>query len=441
MNITFGEDLSTQVLNSVNTTWGLATNATYQQDVYASWSTDDFMRNASGYYYVYDTTKELLLIKRASKGDPVLTGEPTAVTFTAAAAAGAMGIFISSKDPILDGSTITFADKSTTTLKLAADGSYTLAAPLTAAQAVGAIAVIQATVITDRTVAATSTVATSISMSDISNIVVGMTVHTYGYDGVITAIDTVNKVLTLTTTSTNLPMAGAPLYIAWVNGPATKIHSVGDIIYDASGTAVQKTERANIYTVSMIIFDAKLYASEASSDVTFVANLGKTVSDKAHTLDNLRASIGGTLGETLDLYFRPYRTIGTATFDIGDGQTQTMNLDQSYAVSYLVTSAVKQNTALTELITNSTALTTSNALGRGTISADALSETLKTLFSTSIQSVSVSGIDETDIRAATVTTDGVVPSLGRELVVGEDGLLKLMPTIGVTFRSSPTGAS
>lgn len=440
-SITFGEDLSTQILNSVNTTWGLATNATYQQDVYATWAGDEFLRNSSGLYYVYDTGKELLLIKKASKGDAVLTGMPTAVTFSTAASAGAMGIRITSTAAILDGSTITFSDKTTATIKLAADGSYTLSTPLATAQAVGAIAVVQSTVITDRTVASASTVATSITMSDISDIVVGMTVHTYGYDGVITAIDSVNKVLTLTTTSTNLPMAGAPLYIAWTGGPANKIHSVGDIIYDASGSPVQKTQRSNVYTVSMIMFDAKLYASEATADVSFVSSLGKTVSDTAHTLDTLRASIGGTLGETLDLYFRPYRTIGTADFDVGDGQTQTMNLDQSYAVSYLVPSAVKQNTDLTTLITNSTAQTVSDYLGRGIVSSDAISKQLNLLFATSIQSASVSGIDETDIRAASVVTDGVTPSLGRELVVGEDGLLKLMPTIGVTFKTAPSETS
>lgn len=441
VSITFGEDLSTQILNSVNTTWGLATNATYQQDVYASWSSDEYLRDSNGYYYVHDTGKELLLIKRASKGDPVLTGMPIAVTFTTAASAGAMGIRISSQNPILDGTTITFADKTTATLSHAADGSYSLSTPLSAAQAVGDIAVIQSTVITDRTVAAASTVATSIAMSDISNIAVGMTVHTYGYDGVITAIDPVNKVLTLTTDSTNLPMANAPLYIAWANGPANKIHKVGDIVYDSSGSPIQKTERANVYTVSMILFDAKLYASEATADVAFVGALGKTVSDKAHTLDSLRASIGGTLGETLDLYFRPYRTIGTADFDIGDNQTQTMNLNQSYSVAYLVESAVKQNTVLTTLITTATAQTTSSYLGRGIISSDALSKKLGALFATSIQAVSVSGIDETDIKATAVKTDGVTPSLGRELVVGGDGLLKLMPTIGVTFKTSPSETS
>ena len=210
----------------------------------------------------------------------------------------------------------------------------------------------------------------------------------------------------------------------------------GDTRYDANGNVILTQAAQNVYGVQMVQFDARLFASQDASDEAYVSALPATFAAKAHALDSVRSD----LGERTYMYYRPYRTIGTATWGIGDGNTAVLPLATSYSVTYYVIEAVLNNATLTDEIKSDT-VTLINAYTQDntTLSIATLTQLITAQFGDNIVSADLSGIFRNDSYKTIALQDkGVSPSVAKLLVMDPNGSLYLTPDITITFVLDPS---
>ena len=461
VGIQFGEDISTIVFNPINVTWGATEYKTYPSDVDDTWETDLFRTDSTGNVEVYQTDTGVYLNPIFVVDDPKFYTGGYFFTTTALTPNGGLvstGTLTTINDhpsanpkltDLLLGAQVTY-NGITTSIK-AIDpvaGTITLADPTTALLPVGTSFTIQPMCLSDSSAYALAqdvSDATSLTFtSDLAKtICIGMVIRTFGYSGTVSAVNTTTGVITVVPDATNSLLPKAGMVCTFFNPKGTRLlrYKAGATVLNTQTLEPQVVDadsRSNIYAVTMVHFDYKLFASQSDSDVTFAQSLPNILSTKAHTLDKVRDSFI----ENFELYFRPLRTFGTTTFDVGDGDTKILNLAQSFTVTYYVTDTVKKNTDVTDLITSSTATIVGNYLTQDDISSDELSALLKTTFASQVTAVSVSGIDEiADLRVASVLESGVSPSLGRKLTVLANNTLTTVPDITVIFKIKATAVS
>lgn len=217
------------------------------------------------------------------------------------------------------------------------------------------------------------------------------------------------------------------------NAPYVYQHRKGDTVLDEMGNPLITTDRRNIYMVDMVQFDARLYASEVINDVNYVKNLPLELSQKSHSLDTIRDD----LLERTYLYYKPYRTIGTARFIAGNQTTINLNLNLALSLIYYVPLAVYQSTQLKEVMTNTTIdLLTEYFENNTLISVTDIATKLKSHFSENVISIDINGIDDnTTLQTVVVNDDYVSPSVAYILRLREDNLIALEPNINIKYKT------
>lgn len=443
--IQFGEDMSALLYNIVNTTWSSQVYSTYTEDVYQTYSKDGYLFSADGtivsQVVTSGTTKSLQLVKIYSKGDPVLSGAPitTIISQTQSIPTNVINVenvqgyligMIVSGIGIQPGTTITGIDSTAQTLTL----SNTPTA-VVSGNGVSALSPL----ITQSIYTAQAEASPVITLTDATSVVPGMTV--YGLNipegTTVQSIDSDNNTNTITLSSaTTAPLpAGALVYIVNLTGPKLYLHRVGDLKVDASGASVLVNDRSNVFRVTAPLFDARLFASQDATDVAFMNALPALISTTAHQLDTVRQN----MFERTSLYYVPYKTLGTATFGIGDGNTSQLSLALSFTVTYYVTDAVKNNTSLTETMTSQTIELLENYVTQGSIAIFEIYELLNDNLGGNFVSVDIGGINnDPSLQTLVVETSQAVPSIARVIDQAADGTLYLSPDITVNYKLTAT---
>ncbi len=445
MDITFGEDLSSLIFNTVTTTFGPTLYATYPETTYYTQATDVYL--SSGTSFVYrtlpaqgNTAASVQLIKIASKGDPVLTGQDFTLTSTADAPLGTNLLTVADTTGILIGSPVSGLGISSGTVVSApiTPTTLTLSTALTVDQPLGsAIIVANRNVTTTVSTTQTSGHQTTLALTSTAGIVAGMTVFAFDVPAGVTVASVTSSGITLSASSTAIILSGAVLYISNLNGPKSVQYPAGTNKLDPTGNPLALAARTNVYNVAMAQFDARLYASQAAADVAYVASLPTALVTNAHALDSLRAE----LVEQTYLYYVPRRTIGTATFGTGNNATTQLSLGIGLNVVYYVSAAVIANTDLCNIIEASTITLISNYMGNSVISSSGIADVLSTAFGNNVESIDVSSIDRIpNIYTVAITDTSVQPSVAYILEQKSDGTLAIVPDITITFVLSPTGS-
>ena len=125
-------------------------------------------------------------------------------------------------------------------------------------------------------------------------------------------------------------------------------HAKGDIRYDSAGKPIVVSARNKVYYLSAIFIDSKVFASERTAELDFVAGVYKTVAQYFATIRKLQEQ----LLERTYVYFKAVRSTGTATFNLGDGVTSNNNIELSFKINCYVQSYVKQDEAIQKQIIN-----------------------------------------------------------------------------------------
>ena len=434
--LVLGENLSSLINNSVNTTWGAATFETYPSTVYQKYAHDVYLRDSSGNYVtrVNTQTGTVELVLLYSAGQNILSGQNLQVTITETPLTISTTISVSSTIGVLVGSSIRGVGIPVNTTVVSVDeatSSITLSQLPTS--------VTSGTVLTLPTINASSTTSAAsttdtLTVESTENFLVGMTIVGFG----IPQNTTITAVTSSTLTLSQIVNVEENTYVYAfnANGPFQILHNQGDLVLGTNNQPVQLTPPTNVYGVETIQFDARIYEATDNATVTYCQAIPSTLVTAAHQLDTVR----DVLLERTQLYYKPLRTLGSALFNIGNNKAVSMPLGMSFTVTYYVTAAIQQNEALCTEIQNLTISTIGSYLTQNrTYSIQEITSLLKTHFENNIISLGVSGFwNNESYQFVSMSDNSVVPCLGYTLKQSLGGGLTLVPSVTVNFELAPT---
>lgn len=442
MTIQFGQNLSNVIYNITDTTWGTTVYATWPTDVAYTYPADVYMTDAQGNFIHRITTingvASVHLVKLHSKGDAVYSGQNISVSLTQSYLTNATTLSVSSVSGVLIGSLIYGLGIAVGTTITAINGSVlTLSQPTTAANTLGATITIDNQIVTTTLSQASATGSKTLTLTSTAHIVPGMVI--YGLDfapGTTVTAVTATTVTVSATTATSGIAAGTVVTFLNPNGPLSYQHRQGSIRTDANNLPIETSGRQNVYRVTALQIDARLYASQAANDVAYINTLPQTITQNALALNPIR----NELLEQTYLYYTPNRTMGLANFSTGNNATMQYNLGVSLTLVFYVSEAVRNNTDLCALIQTQTLSLLSTYMTTNTlISTNDIGTMLKTAFVGTVDAIDVSGLDNLDsVKTLCVAESGVQMSLAYILTVEPDGTTSMQPNVTMSFMITPT---
>lgn len=438
--LTFAENMGSLVNNTVTTTWGDDTYVTYGSDVYQTYGADTYMRDANGNILMRTNSAGtgVDLVKIRSASDYVLSGNKVVVSITTTQSTPTSTVTVSDVSQLLIGARVdgeAIVAGSTITAIDPAAGTITLSETPTAITA-GTLLNIQSGISTTTVSVGQTAAGDTLTLADVTGVLKGMTLCGFDIPSGSTITDISGNVVTLSAATTAPVTANAVVECFNAAGPYVKLHSAGDVQLDANGNPIVKEAPQNVYSVEAIQFDARLYAAQDDTSTTYVSGLTSTLVTNAHALDDIR----NVLLERTALYYKPFRTIGHASYGVGNGLTETLPLAIGLDVTYYVPEAVRQNTTLTDEIKSLTITTLSTYITDNTVySTAAISKLLATAFSANITTLDVSGFWRNDsYKTLAVLDDDVSPSLAWVLTKNTDQTLSMVADVTVTFELDPS---
>lgn len=208
------------------------------------------------------------------------------------------------------------------------------------------------------------------------------------------------------------------------------LHKVGELRYDAKGEPIVVSDRNKIYYIDTMFIDAKVFASERTSETNFVNSLYTILDSNFEVIRNL----GKQMFELARIYFKCVRSTGTARFNMGDGVISKQNVELSFKLRCYVPSYVKTDLGIQTTIKDKTSIAIEEAIRTKTISMLDVFSSVKEKMSDYIDHFTLLGING-DVATQTfvVIDEDAQPSIARKLELVEDNVFTLTKDVDIEF--------
>lgn len=209
-------------------------------------------------------------------------------------------------------------------------------------------------------------------------------------------------------------------------------HTENSIIRDVDGNPIVLNNRKLIYYVESMMFDGKLYASENTLDEEYRNNSSTEISNYV----NIVTEIQSKLLERTKAYFKPVRSIGSATFEVGNGNQVIMGLGLSFAFKVYVSDVVVVDSEKKKLMTDVIHSVVEENMIKSKISLTEISEEIKSRLKDMIVSIDIGGVNGIpSLQTIFVTDTDAAPMVALKLVVDDSGQLTLVRDITIEWAS------
>ena len=213
-------------------------------------------------------------------------------------------------------------------------------------------------------------------------------------------------------------------------GQNVLLHKQGDVRFNDDGSVSMVSDRETIFYTNVMLLDAKVFVSERSADLNFVANLPTILEGY---FDKIR-ELSDQLLERTHLYFRCVRSTGSAMFNLGDGIIVKQSLEMSFRINCYVPSYVKKSDEIQAEIHARTCEAINAAIQTKTISMLDIFKSVQTKLSDYIDHFSLLGInDDVSNQTFIIVNEDAQPSIRRQLVLTEDNVLTMEDAVDITF--------
>lgn len=438
MNVTFGVNKSSDIYNVVTTTWGAYAYATYPEDIYYTYPNTVYQKDEKGllvFRKSTSTTGTSLIddVVLHNAGKYMVNNSDLTITTTMPQTLIGATINAPVTPGLLVGMSITGLGiaPDTTIEAIGADGTITLSQETTISVPANTVLTVANPSGMVRTTA-NAAVGSPIPVATVDGLVVGLSA--YGLDipadAKIIAIDTKNKTITLSPAPTVVVSSHTLITYENTTGNFKVKYSAGEVMLDANNTPRVVSERANQYLISSIQFDARLYASQSTIDTTYVANIPKQLASYTESMSPIKTR----LIEQTNVYFRPSRALGNASFNIGDGATKTMGLGLSFAFTLYVDAATLANEKLQTILKENAITVVESHMSDAVISTLTIAQDIMTKLGTDVISISQGGINnDSSLQVISLVDEDAVASVERILTEDTDGTLTTEPAITIGF--------
>lgn len=213
------------------------------------------------------------------------------------------------------------------------------------------------------------------------------------------------------------------------DGNTVYLHKKGDIIYEG-GNPVVDTNRDNLYYISAMFMDAKVFFSDRVSETEFVTSMYSTLEGYFDSIRNIQDQ----LLERTNLFFRCVRSTGIANINRGDGVADKQNIEMSFKIVCYVPSYVKQSETIQDQITEMTCSAIEDAIDSRTISMLDIFTEVKSKMSDYIDHFDLLGVNnDTTLQTFVITDEDSQPSVARKLELTDDNVLSLNKQIEIQY--------
>ena len=207
-------------------------------------------------------------------------------------------------------------------------------------------------------------------------------------------------------------------------------HIKGDFITAPNGDHIPVGSRDYQCLVYMMMIDARMYISQGPTHTNFITELPSVLESYFSTLIAAKEK----LIEQTELYYRPIRTIGLATFSVGDGITIKQQLDMSFRIKLHVPQFVKNSEEHQTTIRKNVIEITEEAIASTKVSMTDIATIIKNKLSNYVDNIDVLGINgDEELQTIHVLDDDAQASVARVLRILKDGTLYLDKDITIEF--------
>lgn len=446
MMVSLGTNLSRQIYAGVNTSWGNDVYQTATSNIYHITNKPLFQLDEQGIINTrYNSdTNNLEVIQLYANGDtPVTTGDliytTTAVTAVPASgttttyvlnnaqglligmAARGTNIPVGSTITAINGNNITLSQKVTNVIPVGTDLIFTNPNPLL------------------RTAVVQSNIGVQLSVASTQNLLVGQSV--YGFNipagAKIAAVNSAT-VFSLDRPTTSVVAANTLLTILNKSAPGVLKTAQGEIVKDINGNPIVIKSASNQYRIPSILFDGRLFASEDPQDQTIVTTISELLENYANQISTIDAG----LIEDSQVFYKPARTMGLATYSVGGGREIRLPLQLSFSVTVYVDTPVYNSPTLLNTMSDSIIRVVSESLDQDVISISDIAQSIKQTLGSNAAAIEMGDISNIDgLKLIALKDAGVKPSIETLLILENDNSISRKPNVSINYLPKPDTSS
>lgn len=439
MALFLGKNLSNQVYCGVNTTWGSDEFDTATSNVYYTTNAPIFQTNETGVIVTRQnsTTNAIEVIHLYDIGDtPSAVGDFNRTT-SQATNVGNSVIHLTDKTGILEGMDVRGTNVPVNSKVVSISGmTITIDNPATTRIETGTVLTFTNPNSLKRVAVDQTAVGVQITVSDTSDILKGQTVSGFGIiagGSKVVSVDSATQFTIANPTTEAIKAATLLTFINTDNYGVVKI-AAGEILKDPTGEPIVVKAAANQYAIPSIMFDSRLFASDQVSDQTIT----RTISERLQNFANQIATIDSSFIEDANVFYKPTRTMGIATFGIGNSETITLPLSLSFFLTVYLDPATYTSDVTKDTMEASIISIINEEIQKPIISSSDIANTIKERLGSINASVEMGGINGDDSLRLIALKD-TTGSVGIEytLSILTDGSIDRRPNVNITFLPKP----
>jgi hypothetical protein len=440
--LSLGTNLSGTIYCGINTTWGTDVYKTADTTVYFTTDTPVFQTNETGIIEtrVNGTTHTLEVNQLYAMGDipsdtndfsistTTVTNVPSSGTTTTFTLGDTTGVLLgmTGRGTLIPVDAVVVAKTST---------SVTVNKLIISVVPIGSVITFGNGSLLKRTTQSQSSAGKILKVVSTVGIYPGQSV--IGFDVPINAlVESVDSTTQIKITIPTTTIVSNNTLLTFINKTAHGVVKVaqGDVERDVTGKAIVIKSAKNQYRIPSIMFDGRIFASDDLTDTTIVSNICQYIQNYTNQI----ATIDAGLLEDSEVYYRPSRTMGYATFGIGNSQTTSLPLSLSFSVNVYVSLAVYNNPKLKATMTESIYSTINAEIQNSIISVSNITETIATKLGTNVIDVEMGGINGNDkLRLIALEESDSKPSIEYVLTINPDNTISRVPNITVNYIPAP----
>jgi len=208
------------------------------------------------------------------------------------------------------------------------------------------------------------------------------------------------------------------------------LHHAGDIVFGPNGKPLIAEERIDFFLIHTLQIDAKIYASENPIQQKFCDDLVSLLETYFTSVAKAKMQIL----EQTEIYFRPIKTIGTATFDLGDGHRVLQSLNMSFKMKIYVPEYIYNDLLIQESIKQDVIKITEQAILTKGISMVDIANKIKEQIGDIIISIDVLGINGTiALQTIFIVDEDAQASVANYLSISKNGEITLNKSVDIEF--------
>lgn len=215
-------------------------------------------------------------------------------------------------------------------------------------------------------------------------------------------------------------------------GDALVYHQAGDNVLDSVGLPIATSTRSLEYYVDTIQLDTRAYLGSDVNINELRKHISDAISNYATVVDKYRPE----LLENTHLYYRPKRSIGNASFSVGNNVIKVLPLQLATEFTLTVKSFVYEDDNLRNLLSNKVLEYVKMCIGENMLSATSISKIVLDNLGEYVDAVAVSGFNTKEDLSGALTAEEKYEAYQTQVLrpVDDDAKLSIRRLVYVTDR-------